>query len=846
MSRALPYLWYPLLFAGAIVAFAAMLAAGVTLVVATYLPTLVAGLAIVALELRFPERLEWRPRRADVAADAAFMALVQILLQRVLLVLAVFAIATWMHEHAPSPWWPHGWTLGAQMVAMLLAVDFMRYWVHRACHTYTPLWRLHEVHHSPDILYTLNVGRFHPLEKILHFACDSVPFLLLGVAPEVIGGYFLLYAVNGFFQHSNLRLRYGWLNYVVGSAETHRWHHARDPRTAYCNFGNTTIVWDLLFRTWYLPTAGPVDDIGIMDTTYPKGFWAQMLTPFRAAAPARRRLARRLADVSIPRYLRLMGFVERWRVAGAAREPMRIQNALLSRLLRENSGTTFGQRHGFSSIASYEDYARAVPVMEFEALRVFIDAEIERGEDALTRERSLQYMRTSGSTGRPKDIPLTASHLRALRSIQRRSVAFQYRACPEAFRGSILAIVSPAAEGWLPNGKSYGAASGIVAAGTPRLVREKVVLPAEVLAVTDARVKYLLILRLAIVDPGVSYFGSANSTTPLALIKLYREHQAELIADVRSGGFFLKDHLPAVTLAALGGRLDANPARAGELASLQQSGRPVRLADLWPDLRMVVTWTCGSAGVTVRALREELAARTRVFELGYVSSEFRGTVTLGRRAGTGLPTLETHFFEFVERDKWDLGAPEYLTLDRLRKGRDYYIIVTTPSGLYRYFINDVVRVTGFFHAVPLLKFMQKGKGVTSITGEKLYEAQVLTAVSGAMTQLGLNARFVMMLADEEARGYQLYVEPDSAPGVGADRLAEKVDARLRKLNVEYEGKRESERLAPPRAAWLRPETGEAYKRQCVAEGQREGQFKCAVLAYRRSFGFDLDAHVRPE
>ena len=272
----------------------------------------------------------------------------------------------------------------------------------------------------------------------------------------------------------------------------------------------------------------------------------------------------------------------------------------------------------------------------------------------------------------------------------------------------------------------------------------------------------------------------------------------------------------------------------------------MRLADLWPDLRMVVTWTCGSAGVTVRALREELAARTRVFELGYVSSEFRGTVTLGRRAGTGLPTLETHFFEFVERDKWDLGAPEYLTLDRLRKGRDYYIIVTTPSGLYRYFINDVVRVTGFFHAVPLLKFMQKGKGVTSITGEKLYEAQVLTAVSGAMTQLGLNARFVMMLADEEARGYRLYVEPDSAPGVGADRLAEKVDARLRKLNVEYEGKRESERLAPPRAAWLRPETGEAYKRQCVAEGQREGQFKCAALAYRRSFGFDLDAHVRPE
>ena len=135
MSRVLPYLWYPLLFAGAIAGFAAMLAAGTTLVLATYLPTLVAGLAIIGLELRFPERLDWRPRRSDVAADAAFMALVQILLAaRCSPSWRCSRSPAWMHEHAPSPWWPHDWPLGAQMVAMLLAVDFLRYWLHRACH----------------------------------------------------------------------------------------------------------------------------------------------------------------------------------------------------------------------------------------------------------------------------------------------------------------------------------------------------------------------------------------------------------------------------------------------------------------------------------------------------------------------------------------------------------------------------------------------------------------------------------------------------------------------------------------------------------------------------------------
>lgn len=285
MVRALPYVWYPAFFAGAMAAFSAMLQAGAPLVLSTYLPVFVVAVAIVVLERWFPERLQWRPSRSDVVSDMAFMAVVQIALPRIFGLIAILAIAQWAHEHAPSSLWPHSWPLWAQIAAMVLAVDLMRYWIHRACHTWTPLWRLHEVHHSPEILYTLNVGRFHPAEKLLHFACDTAPFLLLGVRAEVIAGYFLVYAVNGFFQHSNVRLRYGWLNYVVGSAETHRWHHARDWRVAQCNYGNSTILWDLLFGTWYLPRDGRQVEIGIMDRAYPKGFLAQMLSPFRAKAP---------------------------------------------------------------------------------------------------------------------------------------------------------------------------------------------------------------------------------------------------------------------------------------------------------------------------------------------------------------------------------------------------------------------------------------------------------------------------------------------------------------------------------------------------------------------------------
>lgn len=842
MNRVLPYVWYPLFFAAAIAMFATMLHRGSHLLVALYIPIALVAIAIIGLELVFPARLDWKPRRSDVASDALFMVFVQTLLPRALAAGLTVAIAAWAHAHSPSPWWPHQWPLFGQALLMVLAVDFLRYWLHRACHTFTPLWRLHEVHHSPDILYTLNVGRFHPLEKVLHFSLDTVPFVLLGVAPAVVATYFLFYAVNGFFQHSNLRLRYGFLNYVVGSAETHRWHHARDPKVAYSNFGNTTIVWDLLFGTWYLPKDRRLE-IGIPDRDYPKDFWSQMFTPFRRRTGPRRSFRKGIADLAITLQLRWTRLSQGRRIAAAARNPMRTQLALLAQIIRRNCDTTFGRKHGFELIDSYAGFAERVPVYEYEALRPYVDAEIERGEQALTAESPMHYLRTSGTTGKPKDIPLVESHLHQLRLVNRLSVSSQYRVCPAAFSGSILVITSPANEGQLANGKPYGSASGIVSGSTPPLVREKFVVPAPVLTIADSHVKYLLILRLAIARRDITYLGTANPSTLLALMKLYRENETALIADLRNGGFFLADRVAADVLASVKKRLRPDPLRAAEIGNVQATSAARRIADLWPELRLIVTWTCASAGIAASSLRAELSPRTHIHELGYVSSEFRGTITIGKRAGSGLPTWDTHFFEFVEKDRWDRGEPDFLTLDKLRKHTDYYVIVTTPSGLYRYFINDLVRVTGFFRRMPLLKFMQKGKGVTNITGEKLYESQVLAAVRHVLEQLGRTPRFVMMLADEAAQRYRLYVETDAGEKPESKLLAQMVDAQLRSLNVEYDAKRESGRLGEIVAAWLLPGTEEAYKHASVQQGQREGQFKVVALAYKQKFTFDLDAFV---
>ena len=102
----------------------------------------------------------------------------------------------------------------------------------------------------------------------------------MAVDPTVLALYYLAYATNGFFQHCNINVRYGILNYIVGSAETHRWHHSHVPRESNANYGNTVIVWDVLFGTWFLPS-GRGSKTRAERSGLPEAFLGLMRAPFR-------------------------------------------------------------------------------------------------------------------------------------------------------------------------------------------------------------------------------------------------------------------------------------------------------------------------------------------------------------------------------------------------------------------------------------------------------------------------------------------------------------------------------------------------------------------------------------
>jgi hypothetical protein len=134
--------------------------------------------------------------------------------------------------------------------------------------------------------------------------------------------------------------------------------------------------------------------------------------------------------------------------------------------------------------------------------------------------------------------------------------------------------------------------------------------------------------------------------------------------------------------------------------------------------------------------------------------------------------------------------------------------------------------------------VRKGRGVTSITGEKVTEAQVNIALQDLGRRFALGVGFHLVLADEEQAVYRALIEAEGA--ALPDEFGRALDDGLRQLNIEYASKRGSGRLKPLETVPLRRGAGNAYRRWCVARGQRDAQFKALTLQYRRECAFDFD------
>ena len=107
------------------------------------------------------------------------------------------------------------------------------------------------------------------------------------------------------------------------------------------------------------------------------------------------------------------------------------------------------------------------------------------------------------------------------------------------------------------------------------------------------------------------------------------------------------------------------------------------------------------------------------------------TVPVEDHTAAGVLAVHANFYEFIPEDEIEHPRPPVLLAHELEAGKRYYLILSGGNGLYRYDLNDIVEVRGFYHRTPKVAFVRKGRDMVSITGEKLHLNQIQAAIREA-------------------------------------------------------------------------------------------------------------------
>jgi len=132
---------------------------------------------------------------------------------------------------------------------LVLAEDFLYYWLHRFDHEIRLFWAVHVTHHSSEYMnFTVGFRSsvFQPLYRFIYF----IPLALLGFKPLDIVFIYSATQIWGIFVHTELIHKMGWLEYILVTPSHHRVHHASNPRYLDKNLGMFLIIWDQLFGTF--------------------------------------------------------------------------------------------------------------------------------------------------------------------------------------------------------------------------------------------------------------------------------------------------------------------------------------------------------------------------------------------------------------------------------------------------------------------------------------------------------------------------------------------------------------------------------------------------------------------
>ena len=187
---------------------------------------------------------------------------------------------------------------------------------------------------------------------------------------------------------------------------------------------------------------------------------------------------------------------------------------------------------------------------------------------------------------------------------------------------------------------------------------------------------------------------------------------------------------------------------------------------IWEKLSLVSCWADSDSYEIFIKLKEKLNPNKKNINLkfqgkGLMSTECIVSFPLENVENGSVAAYNSFFYEFIQvsGNKLENSSPKLL--DELELGERYCVVVTTNAGLYRYNTNDIVEVTGFYHKIPIVKFVGRINNFSDILGEKLKNSFVEKQVLTTLEENNIKSEFLLFApVKNETEGifYTLFLE----------------------------------------------------------------------------------------
>lgn len=516
---------------------------------------------------------------------------------------------------------------------------------------------------------------------------------------------------------------------------------------------------------------------------------------------------------------------------------MQTQEETLMKILDRNKDCELGKKYGFADIHSIKEYQDKVPLSTFEDYSPLIDRMIENDEkNIITSKKIIRYCSSSGSVGKPKLQPKTA---RDLWNMQCMGFAATPACASKYFKENGIMKKLPPQMGpllislnghKLKNGMQCNGAGQVPFTFLKPILRYFTTTPLDILYPEDeenTNIQYFQ-LRFCLTNKKVTYLGSMVITLLTTMFEFLEENWELVCNDIEKGTIDPSIKCPP-SLRKKYGQMKPNPQRAAELRAIFKEGfeTDVPVAKkIWPKL----CWGYGMIGSTLSVYVEKLrryVGDLPMHNMGYAASEGFMAMPVSLNCTDYVLLPRSLIYEFIPVDGDENARP--LLLNQLEVGKDYEIIITNFSGLYRYRILDIVRCTGWHNQSPSIEFLYRSNMGINIANEKTTTQMLDWSAEQLQKKFNIMFEGFSFYSDTETAELPRYVllceEHSGAVSENNAELCEALDNALRESNEKYEKYRRWGMIGEP--VILRLENGayDAYKASLVAQGRVLNQIK---------------------